>query len=290
MRVALLGFGEVGQILAEDLRSLGHTDLIAWDILFDRPDSAPLRAARNTGAIPRGCAAALRGAQLVISAVTASQCVAAAREAARSIERKAYFLDLNSVSPRSKCDASATIDAAGGLYIEASVMAPIGPRRIGSPILLGGPHAQEFSTLARDLGFVGAAFYSAVLGKAAAAKMCRSVLIKGLESLLTESLLAARHYGVDADVLSSVQNLLPGADWTELSRYMISRSLRHGRRRADEMREAAATVHEVGIKALMSPAAALRQDLNASIAVDPETPSLGAMLDAMLQTRRELRC
>ena len=290
MRVALLGFGEVGQILAEDLRSLGHTDLIAWDILFDQPDSAPLRAARNTGDVPRGCAAALRGAQLVISAVTASQCVAAAREAARSIERKAYFLDLNSVSPRSKCDASATIDAAGGRYIEASVMAPIGPRRIGSPILLGGPHAQEFSTLAPDLGFVGAAFYSAVLGKAAAAKMCRSVLIKGLESLLTESLLAARHYGVDADVLSSVQNLLPGADWTELSRYMISRSLRHGRRRAEEMREAAATVHEVGIKALMSPAAALRQDLNASIAVDPETPGLGAMLDAMLQTRRELRC
>src|ERR1700691_2467757 len=290
MRIALLGFGEVGQILAEDLRSLGHTDLIAWDFLFDRPDSAPLRAARSPGDAPGGCAAALRNAQLVISAVTASQCVAAAHEAARSIERKAYFLDLNSVSPRSKCDASATIDAAGGRYIEASVMAPIGPRRIGSPILLGGPHAQEFSTLAPDLGFVGAAFYSAVLGKAAAAKMCRSVLIKGLESLLTESLLAARHYGVDADVLSSLQNLLPGADWTQLSRYMISRSLRHGRRRADEMREAAATVHEVGIKALMSPAAALRQDLNASIAVDPETPSLGAMLDAMLQTRRELRC
>jgi 3-hydroxyisobutyrate dehydrogenase-like beta-hydroxyacid dehydrogenase len=290
MRIALLGFGEVGQILAEDLRSLGHTDFIAWDILFDRPDSAPLRAARSTGDVPRGCAAALRGAQLVISAVTASQCVAAARQAARSIERKAYFLDLNSVSPRSKCDASATIDAAGGRYIEASVMAPIGPQRIGSPILLGGPHAQKFSTLARDLGFVGAAFYSAVLGKAAAAKMCRSVLIKGLESLLTESLLAARHYGVDTDVLSSLQNLLPGADWTQLSRYMISRSLRHGRRRADEMREAAATVHEVGIKALMSPAAALRQDLNASIAVDPETPSLGAMLDAMLQTHRELRC
>ena len=173
-------------------------------------------------------------------------------------------------------------------------MAPIGPKRIGSRMLLGGPHAQDFSAVARGLGLVGASFYSAVLGKASAAKMCRSVLIKGLESLLTESLLAARHYGVDADVLASLQNLLPEADWTQLSRYMISRSLRHGRRRADEMREAAATVCEAGIDALMSPATALRQDINASIAVDPETPSLGAMLDAMLQrsgeSRGESRC
>jgi len=290
MRVALLGFGEVGQILAEDLRSLGHTDLIAWDILFDRPDSAPLRAARGKCDVPRSCTAALGGAQIVISAVTAGQCVAAAREAARSIEREAYFLDLNSVSPQSKCGAAAAIDAAGARFIEASVMAPIGPKRIGSPMLLGGPHAQVFSTVARDLGFVGASFYSAALGKASAAKMCRSVLIKGLESLLTESLLAARHYGVDADVLASLENLLPEADWAQLSRYMISRSLRHGRRRADEMREAAATVREAGIEALISPATALRQDLNASMAADPEAPSLGAMLDAMLQTSGESRC
>lgn len=290
MRIALLGFGEVGQILAEDLRSLGHTDLIAWDILFDRPEVAPLRTARDRCEVARSCAAALRGAEIVISAVTASQCVAAAREAARSIERNAYYLDLNSVSPRSKSDASAAIDAAGARFIEASVMAPIGPKRIGSPMLLGGQYAQDFSDAARGLGFVGASYYSQTLGKASAAKMCRSVLIKGLESLLTESLLAARHYGVDADVLASLQNLFPEADWAQLSRYMISRSLRHGRRRADEMREAAATVREAGIEALMSPATARRQDLNASIAVDPETPSLGAMLDAMLQPSGESRC
>jgi len=290
MRIALLGFGEVGQILAEDLRSLGHTDLIAWDILFDQPDSVPRHAARDKCELARSCAAALRGAEITISAVTASQCVAAAREAARLIEREAYFLDVNSVSPRSKSEAAAAIDAAGARFIEASVMAPIGPKRIGSPMLLGGPHAQDFSAVARGLGFAGAAFYSALLGKASAAKMCRSVLVKGLESLLTESLLAARHYGVDTDVLASLQNLLPEADWTPLSRYMISRSLRHGRRRADEMREAAATVREAGIEALMSPATVLRQDLNASIAVDPETPSLGALLDVMLQASGESRC
>lgn len=63
-----------------------------------------------------------------------------------------------------------------------------------------------------------------------------------------------------------------------------------GRRRADEMREAAVTVREAGIDALMSPATALRQDLNASIKVDPETPGLESMLDAMLQSTGESRC
>jgi 3-hydroxyisobutyrate dehydrogenase-like beta-hydroxyacid dehydrogenase len=290
MRIALLGYGEVGQAMAEDLRALGHTELAAWDILFDGPESAALRAARSNVQISHNCSAALNGAGLVISAVTAGQCVAAAREAAGSIGHGAYFLDVNSVAPRSKHDAAKAIDAAGGHYVEASIMSPIGPKRIASPILLGGPYAQEFAGIARKLGFVGASFYSATLGKAAAAKMCRSVLVKGLESLLTESLLAARRHGVEHEVLDSVKDLLPGTDWKKLSRYMISRSLLHGRRRAEEMQEAASTVQDSGIEPCLSRAIAHRQNATAATGVDPDTPSLEAMLDAMLHDTGEPRC
>jgi 3-hydroxyisobutyrate dehydrogenase-like beta-hydroxyacid dehydrogenase len=290
MRVAFIGFGEVGQTLATDLLARGVTDVSAWDVLFTRPDSNPRRAAAGKVKAAGNAGEALQGAAVVISAVTAGQCVAAAQNAAQHVPPGAYFLDLNSVSPRSKRDAAAQVASGRGLYVEAAVMAPIGPKRIASPILLGGPHARAFAGIAQLLGMTGSAFYSDDLGKAAAAKMCRSVMIKGLESLLSESLLAARHYGVEREVLESLQNLLPATDWTQLSRYMISRSLLHGRRRAEEMREAAQSVREAGIDLRMSDASALRQDWAASLGVDPATPTLEAMLDAMLRASGELRC
>ena len=92
-------------------------------------------------------------------------------------------------------------------------MSPIEPKRIASPMLIGGPQASSFAPLARALGFTGVEVFDVCVGRASAAKMCRSVMIKGLEALLTEGLLAARHHGVEATVLESLSDLLPGADW-----------------------------------------------------------------------------
>ena len=87
---------------------------------------------------------------------------------------------------------------------KAAVMSPIHPKRVASPMLFGGPHAAEFLPIARQLGFIGASVFSDQIGSASAAKMCRSVMVKGMEALLGESLLAARHYGVEDAVLESL--------------------------------------------------------------------------------------
>src|SRR2546429_5318848 len=118
---------------------------------------------------------------------------------------------------------------------------------------LGGPHARAFLPLAQSLGFAGANVYSDAIGAASAAKMCRSVIIKGMEALLAESLLTARRHGVEDAVLASLQDLFPVRDWRALARYMISRSPQHGRRRAEGMREAAKTVAEAGFRPPVSP-------------------------------------
>ncbi len=286
--VCLLGFGEVGQVLAQDLGARGVRALSTWDLLFADPSSIPSRGLAG-GAVHAGssAAAALAGATVVISAVTAAECVAAARSAARSLAPGAIFLDLNSVSPKTKIEAAEAIAGGGGRYVEAAVMAPIAPKRIASPILLGGPAAVDFAPLARELGFGGASVFSEVIGRASAAKMCRSVMIKGIEALLTESLVAARRYGVEDTVLESLHGLLPVGDWRALSRYMISRSLQHGRRRAAEMREVAITVAEAGLDPWMSAACAKRQDWAADHGAAQEQQSLDAMLDAILASVAE---
>lgn len=279
-RIALIGFGEVGQTLAQDLA--GKAELAAWDVAFADAGSIPSRAllGRDVRAASSAPDAA-RGATVVISAVTAAQDLEAARSVCPGLADGAFFLDLNSCSPGQKVASAQTVEAAGGRYVEAAVMSPIGPKRIASPMLLGGPHAADFLAATRGLGFTGATAYSEVIGRAAATKLCRSVVIKGVEALLTESLLAARHYGVEQVVLESLSDLLPLPNWNRTAQYMISRSLEHGTRRAEEMREAARTVEEAGVPAPMSHATAQRQDWAADHRA-ALSPDLLAMLDGVI--------
>jgi len=284
-RIALLGFGEVGQILGEDLAAIGVDEIAAWDIKFEDAGSGPSRALTGNyvtaGANARN---AIQGADLVISAVTAAQTVDAAKSVTSAIKSDALYVDMNSASPAVKVEAAAIIDEAGGRYVEAAVMSPIAPKRLATPMLAGGPNANAFIDAASRLGFSGAVFFDDQYGKAAAAKMCRSVMVKGMEALLTEALLAARHYEVDALVITSLDDLFPGRDWKTLSQYMISRSLEHGARRAEEMREVAQTVCEAGVDPLMSTACAERQDWAAAHKGAVKETTLAPMLDAILQT------
>ncbi len=280
-RICLIGFGEVGQILAADLAGVG--ELSAYDILFARPDSIPARAlGRHKVRAGADAGDAAKGADLVLSAVTAASDLDAAGSVLAGLKPGAIYVDFNSASPGMKQKAARIVEQAGGRYVEAAVMSPFPPRRLATAMLLGGPHANAFLALAQSLGFTGARFFSDAVGPASATKMCRSVMIKGIEALLTESLLAARRYGVEQTVLDSLGDLLPVGDWEKLARYMISRSLEHGTRRAEEMREVANTVSEAGIAPLMSTAAAERQDWAAGHKSALGESDLGAMLDTIL--------
>ena len=258
--VCLIGLGEVGRVFAEQLKARGVARITAWDLLFGQAGGKPARNAAETGAEAcRSAAEAVKGAQLVVSAVTAAQALAAARAAAPAISDGAWFWDLNSASPGVKAAAGKAIEAAGGRYVEAAVMSSYPPKRIRTPKLLGGPHAAAFLEFAKALE-LNARIFADEVGPASATKMCRSVMIKGVEALLAECLLSARRYGVEKTVLGSLGDLLPNPDWETHARYMISRSLIHGKRRAEEMREVARTVEDAGVEPWMSRAAAERQD------------------------------
>ena len=284
MKIALIGLGEVGRVLADDLAA--DNTLSAWDTAFDDPDS---RAARNASEVPVRVATdgvdAVQSADLVISAVTAANDLYAARDVSAALTTGTWFLDLNSASPTQKQEAAALIDEVGGRYVEAAVLSPIYPKRIGSPVLLGGPHASEFVETARGLGFSGVEFFAPTVGPASATKLCRSVVVKGLEALLMESMLTARKWGVEKPVLDSLSNLLPATDWAELADYMIRRSIEHGERRSEEMVEAASTVRDADVDALMATATARRQawagDQREALAAN----DLGGLLDAIRAAR-----
>lgn len=281
-KIAIIGFGEVGVALASDLAARNDVAIAAYDLRFDDAASPPSLAIATASA-ERAISATscVTQADLVISAVTAASAIDAASAAADALKAGAWWFDMNSASPSSKRSAAAIIDSAGGRYVEASVMAPINPQRMGAPILLGGPYAKEFEEIALGLGFSGAAFYAAEPGKTAAAKLCRSVVVKGMEALITESLLAAQHYGVEDEVIASLENLFPHPDWRRHAGYMISRTLEHGTRRAEEMLEASRTVADAGADPWMSNATVMRQAFAGSLGVRNKTRDLTEMLRVM---------
>jgi 3-hydroxyisobutyrate dehydrogenase-like beta-hydroxyacid dehydrogenase len=102
-------------------------------------------------------------------------------------------------------------------------------------------------------------YVSAEVGQASAIKMFRSIMIKGLEALVLESMLAASEYRVEERVLASLKETFPALDWEKLSGYMLERVVSHGKRRAAEMREVAETLRGIGIEPLMAGATAARQ-------------------------------
>ncbi|WP_423600397.1 DUF1932 domain-containing protein [Roseateles sp. MS654] len=270
LRVGLVGYGEVGRILAEDLRAAGVA-VSAYDLKLESPstdaDAMREHAVRFGVDLTTSATMVATPADLVISAVTASQTLDAARAAAAGLKPGTFVLDFNSASPKAKREAAEAVQAHGGRYVEGAVMTSVPPYRIRVPLLLGGPHAAAIEPLLKQLGFA-ATVGSADLGVVSATKMCRSVMIKGLEAMVIESFTAARHYGVEDAVVASLKETFPGIDWERQAAYFFQRVIQHGRRRSEEVREVAETVRDAGLTPWSAEGTAERQAWMADLAED----------------------
>ena len=264
--VGLVGYGEVGRILAEDLRALG-VRVSAYDAKLAGAAGDAVRGHAETHGVTLVASHAALAAQadLVVSAVTASQAVPVAQACAPALRRGAYFLDLNSASPGAKIRAAGHVDSAGGRYVEGAVMTSVPPHRIRVPLLLGGPDAAALEPALATLGFAPKV-HSEKLGVASATKMCRSVMIKGLEAMVIEGYTTARAWGVEDAVLASLKETFPGIDWERQGAYFFQRVIEHGRRRSEEVREVAETVREIGLEPWSAAGTAERQAWIADLA------------------------
>jgi 3-hydroxyisobutyrate dehydrogenase-like beta-hydroxyacid dehydrogenase len=291
--IGLVGYGEVGRILAEDLRAQGLM-VRAFDLKLDGPQAAALvdHAAQFGVTLAASHADLAAGADFIVSAVTASQTVAVAQACAPALKQGAWFLDFNSASPGAKQRAAALIDGAGGRYVEGAVMTSIPPYRIKVPLLLGGAAAAELAPKISALGFAPKVA-SDRLGVASATKMCRSVMIKGLEAMVIESFTAARASGVEDALMASLVETFPSIDWEQQGAYFFQRVIEHGRRRSEEVREVAVTVRDVGLTPWSAQGTAERQawvaDLaDAGVFGEKGTPAFARSADWRVQADRIL--
>ena len=259
-RLCFIGFGEAGQAIASGLREAGVTRIAAWDILFPQEEGAKLKQAGETmGArLATSAADAVHNSDIIVAAVTAGSSLDAAQSVAPHLSGNPYYLDVNSVSPGRKQAAARLLEGAAR-YVDVAILAPIHPLRHRTPLLLAGPHAQAVMPLLIDELEMQGAIASNEVGAAAALKMIRGVMIKGIEALIAECFLAAHRAGITQEVAASLKNNYPALDWSKVIDYNLERMASHGIRRAEEMEEVAVTLAELGIQPLMANATVARQ-------------------------------
>ena len=255
--IAFIGFGEAGQAIAAGLHETGAAEMTPWDILFPRAEGMSLRRAAEASGVrcARSAADAVKGAQIVISAVTAASSLEAAQSVNTHLTGSPFFLDINSVSPGRKQDAAKFLGK-DARYLDVAVLAPIHPARHQTPMLLGGPHSKAAEPALAALG-MRTSIAGAEIGAAAAIKMVRSVIIKGIEALTLECFLAAARAGVIDEVAVSMKNNYPGLEDSPLQSGTDGHSRRTPRRR--DGGEVAATLRELGVEPLMTNATVKRQ-------------------------------
>lgn len=253
--VALIGFGEAGHTFACAGDWASHArvyDRLTDDAAHAEAKWAEYRAAEVAGVAT--LAEALADVGVILSLVTADQALAAAKAAAPLLRTGALFCDMNSVAPDTKRQAAQVIEAAGGRYVDVAVMSPVNPARLAVPLLLSGAGAADAAQALQHLGFSKMRVLDGDVGRASAIKMIRSVMVKGIEALTAECVLAAGRAGVIDEVLGSL-----GEEWLARADYNLDRMMVHGLRRAAEMEEVVKTLEGLDIEPLMTLGTVLRQ-------------------------------
>lgn len=251
--IALIGFGEAGSTFA---RAAGWGAAArAFDIRADRAEVAAELGVTFT----QSAAEALAGAELVLSLVTADAALAVAQDYAPHLSPNAVWCDMNSVAPETKRAAAVLIEAAGARYVDVAVLAPVEPAQLKVPLLLAGADADAAASALGSAGFTNIRVVGADIGRASAIKMIRSVMVKGIEALTAEMMLAATRAGVAEDVLDSLDASERSQSWYARAAYNIERMATHGLRRAAEMEESAKTLAALGVDPLMTTGTVRRQ-------------------------------
>lgn len=262
LKLGFVGFGEAGFHVARGLRGAGVSRISAYDINTRTPglgEKIQRRASESEVALVESNAELASVSDILLSTVTANRAREAAEQTAPFLETRHIYADLNSVSPALKQSIGQTIEASGARFVEIAIMLAVPPHGHRVPMFLGGKRAQELVDRLAPYG-MNLEVISEQIGAASATKMCRSVIVKGLEALLLECVLGAAPFGADERVFATLDEAFPGMNWKKLASYMISRVVEHGERRAREMEEVAATLRAIGVEPIMAEATVKRQD------------------------------
>ncbi len=236
--VAVLGLGEAGSLLARDLVRGRHA-VRGWD-----PD---LHGDLSEIPIAASFADAVRDADVVLSVNWAIVALDVAREALPLLHAGMIYADLNTSGPALKQQLAQVVAPSGAAFVDVAMMSPVPGLGIRVPMFLAGDGAAALEPTLRALG-TPVEIVGAQPGEAAARKLTRSVFFKGMSAAVCEALDAARAAGVEDWLRGDIARTFVGANAATVDR-IVDGTHKHAKRRAHEMRDAAALLDQLGVPA-----------------------------------------
>ncbi len=257
-RLGLVGYGEIGSTLARGLREAGLQQVTAYDkYAFDGPYADLIqRRAQDAGvSLVRSNQELADAADLIVSVTPGSASHDSATAFVGCLSDRHTFIDFASATPKIKVGVAEQLADSGALLGDGSIEGT--PKNgYAMPILVSGAAGERVRDLLNPFG-MNLSFVGDKLGTASGIKILRSVLIKGIEALTDEMLLAARHYGVDEIVLASACKTL-ARPWMDTVEALIPSGVIHAKRRAEELEMSAEAVADAGVDPVMARAVVAR--------------------------------
>ena len=258
--VALLGLGEAGTAIARGLAEHWRGGdparrILAVDIAQKDNVRGPAitERAREIGVeIDDRYTEALGAAGFVISVVTGVEAGNAAESAARVLRPGTIYCDVNTLTGKQKADIAAHVEAAGIHYVDIAAMGGFSTYGHRAPFVLSGPAAERAAAWMRPLGF-DVSVMSGRAGDSSSVKIIRSIMVKGLEALGVECMVAAHRAGLTEEVLACFADI-DDRTFAGMVTSLTASHTNHAKRRMEEVDKVMENLAELGMEPIMSSA------------------------------------
>lgn len=253
-KIGIIGYGEVGSAFAKPLSARDSVSLSVFDIRCnDRASSQFLSNLEREPTIHLSAdiKSLVTENDLILSVVTADAAMSVVQGVLPYINEKKIYVDMNSVSAKTKIRMAGLIEEMGGVFIEAAILGAIAAYGFRAPVLVCGNSAREFADFLNSLGF-DIKYLSRDIGKASNMKMLRSVFAKGVESLLIEMMIAAKRGDLLDAVMAEIIEFMDKRSFQDIANAWITTTVMHAKRRADEMEHVIETLNELKVRPIMT--------------------------------------
>lgn len=243
IRIGVIGLGEAGSLIAGGLRAAG-----AQVVGFD-----PANPANPPVPIVGSVADAVVGADLIISINSSTASRKVAEQVAPMLEPGTIFADLNTGTPALKKSLAALFP--DDVFADVAIMKPVPGLAEKVPMGVAGPGARRFVELLEPFGMT-LEYVSEVPGEAAARKLLRSILAKGMAAVLIDCLWAAESMGLEKWAYEEILREFEFSSAETAQRYLTG-TAQHLKRRQIEMMDVTEMLNEVGYQSTMVDGVAL---------------------------------
>lgn len=257
MNLGFIGFGEAAFELASGLNEQGIQKMKAYDPLWIVPEYSELiesRAKIANVTIVESAEAVLKEVEAVIVAVPADKALEVSEQLMTHVKNNSIYIDVSAASPNVKKQISSNICKSGGKFVDAAMMGPLPVYKHKVPILASGDGTDAFIELMSVYG-MNIEKVSQIPGEATAAKLIRSIYMKGIVGLYIELLEAANHFNVENLVIDSLSETINGRTFEETMNRLVTGTALHATRRSIELGGTIDMLESAGIDSSMSKAA-----------------------------------